>query len=80
MMEEPKYAWTQAYVTAILETDNAKMHERIHTADTRVRARLSELSMDHSGTPEEREALDSAIRGLNALRQERIGDTSGGSL
>ena len=80
MTEEPTYQWEQAYVTAILETDNTKLQERIDSANAGILARVKELKMDHGGTPEERLALENAIRGLNLLKKERLGDTSGGGL
>ena len=36
--------------------------------------------MDHGGTPEEREALNSAIRGLKLLAKERTGEPEGCAL
>ena len=46
------------------------MPERISVAAKAIEARVDELSRDHFGTPEEREAIQSALTGLEALRAE----------
>ena len=62
------YSWQESYQAALLETDGIKMQERIQTAESEIHKRRLVLSQDHSGTPEEREALVNAMSGLRVLR------------
>ncbi len=62
------YSWQESYQAALLETDWTKMQERVQTADTKIHTRRLELSQDHGGTQEEREALVNAMSGLRVLR------------
>lgn len=71
------YPWEETYIAAILETDNGSLKDKIRAAEAKVAARLGELRQDHGGTPEEVEALNAAIRGLEALREERLRNTDG---
>ena len=64
------YKWHEAYRTALLETDWSKMEERIRAAETAINARRSELSLNHGGTPDERQAIEDALNGLNVLRKD----------
>jgi hypothetical protein len=64
------YAWNEPYRAAILETDDAKLPNRLKTAKTAIDARLHELQSDHGGTPEERQAISDALAGLTGLRRE----------
>lgn len=45
--------WMDAYKAAILETDWSKIEERIQLADSAIKARLHEFSLNHGGTSEE---------------------------
>jgi hypothetical protein len=63
-----KYTWHDSYKAALLETDWTKMEERIQTAESEIHKRRLILSLDHSGTKEEREALVNAMHGLRILR------------
>ena len=65
-----KCGWQELYATALLETDWSKMEGRIQTAENGIRARLHEFSMNHGGTPEENQAIEDALNGLNGLRKE----------
>jgi hypothetical protein len=65
-----EYVWHAAYKAAILETDWTKMQERLQTAESEIRKRQHVFSMDHGGTPEERQAIAEALRGLESLREE----------
>ena len=65
-----EYVWEESYKTAFLETDDAKLGERIQVAKSAIDTRLEELLMDHGGTPEERQAIADALAGLNILRRE----------
>ena len=62
--------WEKLYKEAIVETDWSKMEGRIQTAENGIRARLHEFSMNHGGTPEENQAIEDALNGLNGLRKE----------
>jgi hypothetical protein len=63
-----KNGWHQPYQEALLETDWAKMEERIQTAESGIHQRRLVLSQDHGGTEEERAALVNAMSGLRVLR------------
>jgi hypothetical protein len=64
------YVWEESYKTAILETDDAKLPNRLRAAKGAIDTRLQEMQMDHGGTPEERQAITDALAGLNVLRRE----------
>jgi hypothetical protein len=61
--------WQERYKAAVLETDEKKLHKRIQ-AKAAIDARLHELRSDHGGTPDERQAINDALAGLNVLRRE----------
>jgi hypothetical protein len=65
-----KYGWQGLNATALLETDRSKIEEKIQVAENGIRARLHEFSMNHGGTPEENQAIEDALNGLNGLRKE----------
>ena len=65
-----KYGWQERYATALLETDWSKIEEKIQAADNAIRVRLHEFSMNHGGTPEENQAIEDALSGLNVLRKD----------
>ena len=65
-----KYVWQELYATALLETDWSKIEEKIQVADNGIRTRLHEFSMNHGGTPEENQAIEDALNGLNILRKD----------
>ncbi len=64
------YEWQRPYVSAVLETDRSKLSERIQEAHSAIDARVSELNLDHQGTPEERLAIEFALNCLKLLSQE----------
>ena len=64
------YKWHEVYRAALLETDWSKIEEKIQLAENGIRARLHEFSMDHGGTPEENQAIEDALHGLDILRKE----------
>ena len=68
-----KYEWEHDHVGAILEEDNEKLTQRIDAAVAKLLARINELNSDHGGSPEELEALATAMGGLHKLRIERLG-------
>ena len=59
-----KYGWQELYATALLETDWSKIDGKIQAAENGIRARLHEFSMNHGGTPEENQAIEDALNGL----------------
>jgi hypothetical protein len=68
-MKEPgTYLWLPAYMTAVLETDNALMPARIYEALAAIEQRL--LSPIDTGGMEYRE-IENAQRGLLRLKAER---------
>ncbi len=67
---DEKYAWQAAYRAAILKTESAGMPLRIYEALSAVeQRRLSDIETDS----EEDSALRNAVRGIRALRAERLG-------
>jgi hypothetical protein len=67
---ETEYIWQESYQTAIIETDDGQLPNRIKAAKAAIDTRLHELQLDHGGTPEERLAISDALAGLNVLRKE----------
>ena len=65
-----KYGWQELYAIALLETDWSKIEEKIEVAENAIRVRLHEFSMNHGGTPEENQAIEDALNGLNVLRKD----------
>ena len=65
-----KYGWQELYATALLETDWSKIEEKIQVSENAIRVRLHEFSINHGGTPEENQAIEDALNGLNVLRKE----------
>jgi hypothetical protein len=64
------YSWHESYKAAVLETDWAKLRERIKAAEAELHERQRLLSLDHGGTPEERRAIAAALSGLKGLRND----------
>jgi hypothetical protein len=62
------YNWQDSYQAVLLETDWTKMVELIQRAESEIHKRRLELSQDHGGTQEERDALVNAMNGLRILR------------
>src|SRR5579862_4311255 len=67
---QTKYGWQELYAIALLETDWTKIEQKIQAADNRIKARLHEFSMNHGGTPEENQAIEDSLNGLDVLRKE----------
>ena len=65
-----KYGWQELHATALLETDWSKIEEKIQVSENAIRVRLHEFSMNHGGTPEENQAIEDALNGLNVLRKD----------
>jgi len=64
------YVWYESYKAVALETDWTKMHELIQSAESKINDRKRVLSLDHGGTPGERQAIANALNALNTLRTE----------
>jgi hypothetical protein len=63
----PSYSWQESYQAALLETDWTKLVEPVQKAESDIHKRRLELSQDHNGTQEEREAVVNALNGLRVL-------------
>ena len=64
------YSWQDSYKAALLETDWTKMVELVQAAESEIHRRRLELSKDHNGTQEEREAAVNALNDLRVLRMD----------
>jgi hypothetical protein len=64
------YSWQEFYRAALLETDWTKMVELVQKAESDIHKRRLELTQDHNGTQEEREAVVNALNGLTVLRMD----------
>ena len=73
-MRAPAYQWEILYETAILETDDLKLHAKISAAEAAIHKRLK------SNEPDEIEAgaLTHAMSSLRILRKERLPGGNGG--
>jgi hypothetical protein len=72
-MNQPgTYVWLPAYLSAVLETDNALMPTRIYEALAAIEQRLlSPIETDGIEYTE----IENAQRGLLPLKTERVGDS-----
>jgi hypothetical protein len=64
------YSWQDSCKAALLETDWTKMVELVQKAESEIHKRRLELSKDHNGTQEEREAVVNALNGLRVLQMD----------
>lgn len=64
------YPWQQHYEAAILETDRSRLPALIKAAQDAINSRINQISNDHQGTPEEREAIADALAGIRVLQEE----------
>ena len=64
------HSWQDSYHAALLETDWTKMVDLVQVAESEIHKRRLELSKDHIGTQEEREAVVNALNGLRFLRMD----------
>ena len=62
--------WHGLYFSTILETNKAKMEERICEAESAIKARLQEFAANHGGTPDENRTIERALTALKVLRNE----------
>jgi hypothetical protein len=61
--------WVELYRAALIETDKAKLRDRIVAAQKVLRERAGELTGNRNGFAEERQAIDDALRALRFLLQ-----------
>ncbi|HYU45567.1 MAG TPA: hypothetical protein VEK84_05245 [Terriglobales bacterium] len=59
--------WVELYRAALIETDKAKLRDRIESAQKVLRERLGELTEKSNGFAEERRAIDDALRAMRSL-------------
>jgi len=64
------YVWYESYKAVALETDWTKMYDRIQSAECKIHDRQRQLSQDHGGTLQERQAIANALNAMCALRTE----------
>ena len=61
-------AWRELYIAALLETDAAKLPDRIAEAQKALLSRARELFQNNGGNIEEEHAMDDAMYALRMLR------------
>ena len=61
------YSWQRPYELAILEIDRAKLPTLTTTARAAIDARVAEIKSMNHGTPDERQAIQNALSGLQIL-------------
>jgi hypothetical protein len=66
------YEWYDAYKAAVLETDWTRLLERIQSAEMKIHDRQRMLSLDHGGSPEERQAIADALNSMRTLRVDAL--------
>jgi hypothetical protein len=59
--------WVELYRAALIETDKAKLRDRIESAQKVLRERAGELTGNGNGSAEEMRAIDDALRALRCL-------------
>jgi len=64
------YVWYESYKAVVLETDWTKMHNRIQSAECKIHDRQRELSEDHGGTSQERQAIAKALNSMRTVQTE----------
>ena len=65
----PKFAWEEVYIAAMLETDGARLPERIRVAAGALLLRLLDLTVIR-GNEREVEAVEDALGRLGVLKSE----------
>jgi hypothetical protein len=59
--------WVELYRAALIETDRARLRDRIEAAQKVLRQRADHLTENGNGSAEERQAIDDALRALHSL-------------
>jgi hypothetical protein len=67
-----QFYWEEVCTAAALETDHARIEERIRVAEETMMARLLELPKSPEHLPEIK-ALEDALKAMVNLKQERFG-------
>jgi len=70
-MNEPKL-WEELYAAAVLETDSAKIADRILQAEDALRQRWQALRQTPHANEHERSRLEDAMRTLNLIRESEL--------
>lgn len=65
----PKFPWEEVYIAAMLETDSARLPERIRVAAGALLLRLLDLTVIR-GNEREVEAVEDALGRLGVLKSE----------
>ena len=71
LMNEPKL-WEELYAAAVLETDPAKISDRIDHAQDALRERWQTLHQTPHAHDRERRRLEDAMRTLNLIRKAEL--------
>jgi hypothetical protein len=62
--------WYESYKAAILATDWTTMPQRLRAAELDILERQRILFLDHGGSPEERQSIADALRGISQIRTD----------
>ena len=66
-----KFSWESSYLSAVLETDDSRLQERINVAEAQLLSRTSTITSDEKDQYERVAILD-ALHGLAMLKGERL--------
>jgi len=66
-----KSSWESSYLSAVLETDDSRLQERINVAEAQLLSRTSTITSDEKDQYERVAILD-ALHGLAMLKGERL--------
>ena len=66
-----KFSWESSYLSAVLETDDSRLQERINVAEAQLLSRTSTITSDEKDQ-DERVAILDALHGLAMLKGERL--------
>lgn len=72
MKTEDSNLWEELYAAAVLETDPAKMLERIRLAQEAIRDRWQVLNQTPRANDRERRRVEDAMRTLNMIQQMEL--------
>ena len=67
-LETNHHTWQDLYKAAVLETDRAKLSERIARAEWAIIVRAHDLFSQRESALQERQALDAALNALRMLK------------
>jgi hypothetical protein len=70
----PNKSWKELYRAALFETDQSKMSERVAYAEWALNLRARELFHTHGEHLQERQAVNTAMHALQALRSTTTGN------